>query len=94
MQIDGLFCCTDTIALGAVHGILENGLAIPDDVQVIGFDGISLGEFIYPPLSTIRQDIKNIGETIGRNILTMLSNKPSQEHIVMPTTFIKRGTTI
>jgi DNA-binding LacI/PurR family transcriptional regulator len=91
---DGLFCCTDTIALGAIHGLLEQGFNIPDDVQVIGFDGISLGEFIYPPLSTIRQDIENFGETIGRNILKMLYNKPSQAHIVLPTTFIKRGTTI
>ena len=91
---DGLFCCTDSMAIGAMNGLLHRGLRIPEDIQVIGFDGIALGEYVNPPLSTISQDIEGMGRMAGEKILSMIANQSSStENIVLPTKFIKRRST-
>ena len=91
---DALFCSTDTIALGALKALSEMRVLVPDSVQIIGFDGIFLGEFSQPPLTTIKQDFKQFGEIIGKNIRSMLlSEHEMKQHLVIPTTLIKRGTT-
>ena len=92
-QFDGLFCSTDSMAIGAINGLLNLGLEIPNDIQVIGFDGIALGEYFNPPLSTIRQDIEQMGHIAGEKILRMVEGNKHVEHIVLPTEFIKRRST-
>lgn len=52
-QFDGLFCVTDYVALGAVRGLKDAGLSVPDDVKVIGFDDVELSRFLTPSLSSI-----------------------------------------
>lgn len=48
------FC--DTIAIGTMRAISDAGLRVPDDISVVGFDGISLSNYCIPRLTTIRQD--------------------------------------
>ncbi len=50
---DGVFAVTDTLAAGALAGLAEAGLRVPQDVQVIGFDNLATSEFTVPPLSTV-----------------------------------------
>ncbi|PIE35404.1 hypothetical protein CSA56_04285 [candidate division KSB3 bacterium] len=91
---DGLFCCNDSLAIGAMTGLLRRELRIPEDVQVIGFDGIALGRYVNPSLSTISQDIETMGRIAGQKILKMIANPSSPtEDIVLPTKFIKRRST-
>lgn len=52
-DFDGLFCITDTVALGAIRALHDGGRAVPDDVKVVGFDAIEQGEFSIPSLSSI-----------------------------------------
>jgi DNA-binding LacI/PurR family transcriptional regulator len=47
-------CSNDMTAIGALRVLAKNGLRVPDDMSVIGFDDIHLAEFVYPPLTTIR----------------------------------------
>lgn len=58
--VDGIFCMTDTIALGLIRGFADRGIRVPEDVAVIGFDGISEGECFIPSLSTIRTDLDDL----------------------------------
>lgn len=58
--VDGVFCMTDTIALGVIRGLADRGLRVPDDMAVIGFDGISEGACFIPSLSTIRTDLDDL----------------------------------
>jgi DNA-binding LacI/PurR family transcriptional regulator len=59
-DIDGLFCATDLMALGALDAIrLDLGLKIPEDLQVVGFDNIEQAEWGSYALSTIRQDLES-----------------------------------
>ena len=58
--VDGVFGMTDTIALGLIRGFADRGIRVPEDVAVIGFDGISEGECFIPSLSTIRTDLDDL----------------------------------
>jgi len=90
---DGLFCGTDTIAIGALRGLEDMGLGVPRDVQIIGFDGISLGGFLEPPLSTIRQDTDRMGTLAAESIVRMIGGQRSGETITLPVEFLARGST-
>ncbi len=55
-SFDGLFCVTDTVALGALRALKDLGIAVPADVKVMGFDNILESEFGVPSLSTVDPD--------------------------------------
>jgi len=54
---DGIFAASDLLAMNALKALRDCGLSVPDDVRVIGFDGLALGQITVPTLSTIRQDL-------------------------------------
>lgn len=90
---DGLFCGTDLLAIGGIKGLNDIGVKVPDDVQVIGFDGIQLGEFTIPSLSTVRQDIPAMGRIAGEAIVAMIRGKEVASNNVLPVEFLARGST-
>jgi DNA-binding LacI/PurR family transcriptional regulator len=55
-RFDGLFCATDTVALGALRALHEAKIRVPEDVKVIGFDNLVEGGYSTPTLSTIDPD--------------------------------------
>ena len=57
-DIEAFFVSGDERALGVYRGIYEKGLSIPKDIAVLGIDNITLGEYYYPPISTINQDFE------------------------------------
>ena len=59
---DGVFCMTDTIALGFMRGLADCGIRIPEDIAVIGFDGINEGSYCIPSLSTIATDLDDLAD--------------------------------
>ncbi|NEG88779.1 LacI family DNA-binding transcriptional regulator [Bifidobacterium aerophilum] len=61
-MFDGLFCLTDTVALGALRGLADRGVRVPDDMAVIGFDGINEGEYSIPSLTTIETDLDDLAK--------------------------------
>lgn len=67
-----LFAMSDIMAIGAIRAIFDKGLRVPEDVSVIGFDGIEITRFYNPTLTTIRQPCeliaKNCSDLIIKNI--------------------------
>jgi len=59
--IDGLFCASDQIALGALHVANARGVRIPDQVAVVGFDGLPETRQFTPSLTTVRQPLAELG---------------------------------
>lgn len=57
-NLTALFAASDVIALGAVRAIQDMGGRVPEDVSVIGFDGIDFTNYVNPRLATVRQDIQ------------------------------------
>ena len=67
-----LFCGNDTVALGVMRALSENGIAIPDDVSVIGFDNIDLASYVKPALTTIAVPTKELGRIAVKVMLDKL----------------------
>jgi len=57
-----IFCAADNLALGCLTALAEADIKVPDQISVLGFDGIMPGEFAQPPLSTIQLPIGRLGE--------------------------------
>ncbi|MFD5163129.1 LacI family DNA-binding transcriptional regulator [Streptomyces hawaiiensis] len=56
LDFDGVFCVTDTVAMGVLRGLADAGVPVPERVKVIGFDNVEESEFLIPSLSTIDPD--------------------------------------
>ena len=94
-SITAVYAANDEMAFGLMRALYESGRRVPDDVSVVGFDGIALSEFSSPPLTTVKQDFHRIGQELMRLVLDQIHSKPSrsQGRVVVPTELIIRGTT-
>lgn len=94
-SITAVFCANDEMALGLVRALVEAGRRVPDDVSVVGFDDIGIAGYSIPPLTTIRQDFREIGRELALQIIGQIDGELSSDHrhISMPTELIIRGTT-
>ncbi len=65
-KYDGLYCLNDGIALGILRGLADDGVSVPGDVRVIGFDGLSQSMYSVPTLTTVATDFKGMADTALR----------------------------
>jgi LacI family repressor for deo operon, udp, cdd, tsx, nupC, and nupG len=70
---DAVFCYNDLLAIGAMRTILANGLQIPEDIAVIGFDDIEDAQYTYPSLTTISPDKEDIARLAVAQLLGRLN---------------------
>lgn len=61
--IDAIYASTDPMAVGAYRALAERGLVIPDDIAIVGFDGLPRGPVLDPALTTIIQPVLEVGRT-------------------------------
>lgn len=92
MKFDGIFAACDQIALGAMQELQSRGLGIPDQVGVVGFDGINAGEHVVPSLTTIEPDLPLAAELLVKRLKSMMAGEPNDEWLV-PVRLIRRGST-
>ena len=85
-----LICATDRIAQGAYKVFYEKNIAIPEEVSVVGFADYETGELMRPPLTTVKFDWKNWGESSAETMLQMIQEKPVSQIQVNPYEFIER----
>jgi DNA-binding LacI/PurR family transcriptional regulator len=71
----------DLIALGVVGAIHREGLRVPDDVSVAGFDGIAIGKLINPTLTSIAMPDLSIGATAASLLLDIVENDAPLRHL-------------
>ena len=60
--LTALFAMSDVMAIGAIRGLKDGGRQVPEDVSVIGFDGLAIGEYTVPRLATVAQDVQALAE--------------------------------
>ncbi len=75
IHFDGIFAHNDLIALGAISALKEAHLRIPQDVQVIGFDDLPLGNYVEPSLSTVHRPSFRLGHLAVNVLLDMIASK-------------------
>ncbi|NNM60554.1 MAG: LacI family DNA-binding transcriptional regulator [Steroidobacteraceae bacterium] len=88
---DAIFACSDVLAMTAVSTLRENGLQVPNDVAVVGYDDIELAAYFNPPLSTVRQLIDAGGRALVDSLFSLLAGKRELPK-VLPTELIIRAT--
>jgi LacI family transcriptional regulator len=87
-----IFASNDHMALAAIDALRERGLRVPEDMSVVGFDGIPQAAQVHPPLTTVSQPLVKMGRVATQMLLDQLSDpgKPVRR-IDLPTELIIRG---
>ena len=86
-----VFAFNDQMAIGALHALRTTGMHVPDDMAVVGFDGIGLGAFTTPELTTIEQPRTEVGQRAVELVLNSLdgeSSSPTQ--VTLPVRLVVR----
>lgn len=91
-KYDTVFCWTDIVAHKVHSEITSQGLTIPKDIQLIGFDGLTINNIFSYKLSTIDQQIANIGNVAINNLISTIDGKQVDD-IYLDCRFIKGNTT-
>ncbi len=91
-SIDGVFAASDAIAAGVMETLSRNGLDVPQDIGVVGFDDSSWAQRTFPPLSTVHQPAAELGSKAAELVLEQLRGEtPQGEGILLPTPIVWRG---
>ena len=62
LDVDGIFCVTDTVAMGVLRGLADAGARVPEQIKVIGFDNVDESAYLVPSLSTVAPDHEAMAE--------------------------------
>jgi len=94
LDFDAVFAHNDLSATGAMQALLDHGRRIPQDVAVVGFDDIPMAAHTQPPLTTVHQPLREMGEAAARMLLAHFEGSPLPNRpTVIPATFTVRGST-
>ena len=75
---------SDVMAIGAMRALLDSGLRVPEDISVVGFDGLELGAYYIPKLTTIRQDAEQLARRGVELLLQALEEESPARHEKVP----------
>ncbi|WP_337880074.1 LacI family DNA-binding transcriptional regulator [Rheinheimera sp.] len=88
------FCFGDLVAVGALHALRELGYLVPQDISVIGVDGIALSQYTAPPLTTVAQPLQQLGEHSARLLIDLIEGQiPEQLVHILPHQLVVRAST-
>jgi LacI family transcriptional regulator len=89
-----IFAFNDEMAIGTLQAAHERGLRVPDDLSVIGFDGVERGELLEPQLTTVRQPLAEMGRMAVTLLLRLLERRRIEAlRIELATRLVERGST-
>ena len=83
-----LFAMSDVQALGAMRALHDRGLRVPEDISVLGYDGIALGRYAVPRLTTVRQDAQRLAERSVDILIGQIRDGEGPVHELLPYTFL------
>ena len=83
VHFTALYAIEDVLAIGACRALREAGYRIPEDVSVAGYDGIELGEYFYPRLTTIRQPVEDMAMATIDQLFDILEGEKEHKHLTL-----------
>ena len=93
-SVTAIFASNDLLAIGALRAAAELGIAVPSALSVIGFDGIDLGGYSYPALTTVGHPIRAMGETAAGVLIDRIAAGPTaSREVVLPPQLLTREST-
>jgi LacI family transcriptional regulator len=92
-HIDGVFCASDMMALGALRALLDSGLHVPDDVALVGFDDMPFAATTNPPLTTVHQPLAELGSKAVNLLMSLIEGEPlPSKQMILKAHLIVRST--
>ncbi len=89
-----VFCFNDEMAMGVIAAARARAVRVPRDLSVVGFDDIRFARLQEPPLTTIAQPMREIGERTQRLLMEILNGQaPAPLSVTLPHTLVVRGST-
>ncbi len=88
-----VFVSADVMAIGVMHSIKSRGKKIPQDISIIGFDGIGIAEYLDPPLTTVSQSSFLKGKIAAHTLINLIESAKKRDSIIINTKLIIRKST-
>jgi len=82
-EFTAIFAMADVMAIGAIRALQDRGLRVPEDVSVMGFDGLQIGEYTLPRLSTVAQSVDQLVERSMDLLLQSIESGAQAQHEVV-----------
>ncbi len=92
-EFTAIYAIADSLALGACRAIMETGGSIPKDYAVAGFDGIEMGAYYVPSLTTISQPVEEMARTMINLLFDIMKKDGGHTKVVLPATLLIREST-
>jgi len=94
-DLTAVFAANDLMAVGVIRRLRDAGIRVPDQVSVVGFDDSPVAQYIDPGLTTVRQDVRELGSRATTVLIEALDAQqpPGRAREVRPVELVKRGTT-
>lgn len=89
-DVTAIFVLSDIMAIGAAKAILDSGLRIPEDVSIIGFDGMDESKYYNPSITTVKQPKKLMAKMSMNLLISLINGETENKHILLDTKLIKR----
>lgn len=86
-----IFCASDGLALGVMKALYEHDIKVPEDVSIIGHDDNEFLQLTSPPLTTMRQNKKGIGEDAGLLLLELINKKTVESKKLLTNMIIRKS---
>ena len=83
-EYTAIFAFSDVMTIGSVRALWEAGKRVPEDVSIIGLDGLALGQYMIPQLSTVKQDFKAIALRSVEILLSSIEEDIPAQHETVP----------
>lgn len=88
-DFSAVFITSDIMAIGASKAILSRGMRIPEDISVVGFDGIDFARFFHPSITTVNQPGEYMGKKSAEILFDMIKKKKGHQHIILRTELLE-----
>ena len=92
-EIDAFFCASDGIAIGAIEGMGQLGVRVPDDVAIAGFDDYTVSQYIHGGITSIKQYPYKMGVACANTVISMIEGNRVPDWIPMEYKLMKRAST-
>jgi DNA-binding LacI/PurR family transcriptional regulator len=90
--VTAIFCFNDMLAIGVLLACRERGIAVPQEVSIVGFDDIKMADYVTPSLTTIHQPKVLLGNLATETLLNLLNGRPVQNHLLSPSLKLRNST--
>ena len=93
VKFDAVFGISDLMIIGAAKALIEEGIRIPDEVMLAGFDGLEYTRFFEPSITTMKQPVEEIAIESVESLFTMIENGKKVSGKILPAQLVKRRST-